>query len=1069
MILTKCKVDAVDLDQRIDDIIKNGELSKLLLIVPTNRKIRYLKKDIISFSPRKASGKINLETIGTFAINLFFCNSPNNKVNTYGMKILSDAASSVLLKQSIQGCNLKYFENNKAVPPGTLDRIKNVISEYKKQGITPAKLKQESFSLEGTEKIKAEDIAGIYEKYQQKCNELRVKEIGDVYSGIFQLPADEFNRKFRQLYPLVSLIVINGFDEFTIPEIEIINYTADINNVELFLQFDYYKYNNLIFSHLDKCYNNFITKGFSPVIDKSKGELNKIHNIIRENLFRKNPPRPAEITAPSICRITGRTREKETELIAKEIKDLVTEKGVEPSHICVVFNLIHKYSPIVRDIFSTYGLPYNLTDRYSLNTSPAVTSIINFLEILENDFYYKNIFRALSSGYLKTGNIDLSNLLHASVNLKIISGLKNWIDSLVRGINQPEDSDDDENYLLNKEIYKKALEDIYKLEEQLEPFSKKMTLKEFENNFLNLIFSLDLHKKIINNDNPDFRNENETIEKNIKAVTVFIETVKEILNLFTLEYPDNEKFSLKFFLNNIRTAVSSTRYNIKEKSGYGVQVTTLNEIRGLKFDYLFIAGLCDGDLPTRYMPEIFFSGSFVKNELKHQTEERYHFYQSLCSFDKGLYLTAPVQDERQELVESNFLKEFMKHFHLNYKDEKDYSSSVYSKEELLEFVGRTVLKDRDELIKVKEKTKDNSIPFERIQNSVLIDQARINQPFSDSIYAGGIYTGLSEAAKENLNNFKNKEYSISQLETYAKCPYKYFAERVLKLKPLEEPSEEIEALEMGSLLHNILYEFYKTISSEGIIISKSSDRDFNTARNILFRIAGEKIDEGNFNSPLTFYEKEKILGINGKWENSILYLFLKTERENNDNFLPGFFEKAFGRMHMWKISGEEKTAAKELKAGTVKIRGKIDRIDIDKTGNTFEVIDYKLGGKRPRKDELDEGLSLQLPLYMYAAKVLISAQLDKDFHPDIPKIYSLKFKEGEFGKKPVNLGLKKSSLPEEKNEIINKLIKECVESVEKFVNEISLGKFNLTTLKDRENKVCRYCSFKSICRIQEIN
>ena len=160
MILTKCKVEAVDLDQRIDDIIKNGELNKLLLIVPTNRKIRYLKKDIISLSPGKATGKINLETIGTYALNLFSCDSPDSKANLHGMKILSDAASSVLLKQSIRGCSLKYFENNKAVPSGTLDRIKNVISEYKKNGITPSKLKQESLSLDGTEKIKAEDIAG---------------------------------------------------------------------------------------------------------------------------------------------------------------------------------------------------------------------------------------------------------------------------------------------------------------------------------------------------------------------------------------------------------------------------------------------------------------------------------------------------------------------------------------------------------------------------------------------------------------------------------------------------------------------------------------------------------------------------------------------------------------------------------------------------------------------------------------------------------------------------------------------------------------------------------------------
>ena len=50
----------------------------------------------------------------------------------------------------------------------------------------------------------------------------------------------------------------------------------------------------------------------------------------------------------------------------------------------------------------------------------------------------------------------------------------------------------------------------------------------------------------------------------------------------------------------------------------------MNEIRGLNFDYLFISGLCDGDFPTRYSPEIFFSGAYVKSEIYHQTEERYH-------------------------------------------------------------------------------------------------------------------------------------------------------------------------------------------------------------------------------------------------------------------------------------------------------------------------------------------------------------------------------------------------------------------------------------------------------------
>jgi ATP-dependent helicase/nuclease subunit B len=477
--------------------------------------------------------------------------------------------------------------------------------------------------------------------------------------------------------------------------------------------------------------------------------------------------------------------------------------------------------------------------------------------------------------------------------------------------------------------------------------------------------------------------------------------------------------------------------------------------------------LCDGDLPTRYTPEIFFSGQYAKNEIKHQTEERYQFYQSLCSWDEGLYLTHPFQDERQEFVESNFLKEFANHFSINNKNEKDYSSKIYSKEELLIFIGQE-FKEKN-LSETEKIVKDKSINLERIRDSVSVDQIRLKDPFGNSGYTGMIFNELSAEGKERLSRYKEKEYSISQLETYAKCPYKYFAERVLNLKALEEPSEEIEALEMGSLLHNILYEFYSTIRKKGIIISKASFDDFKKAEDILFKIAEEKINEGNFNSPLTFYEKEKILGINGKRENSLLYLFLKTEKENDENFIPEFFEVVFGSLPYGRQNYQRKILLKELKAGNVKIRGKIDRIDINEKENSYEVIDYKLGGKKPKKDELDEGLSLQLPLYMYAAKELIKAQLDKDLEPDIPKIYSLKFRERQFGKFPVNIGSRKNSSAEEKKQLVDSLIQECLESVEKFVNEISLGKFNLTTLKDRESKVCGYCSFKSICRIQEVN
>ena len=95
MILTKNSRKFIDIDLEVNQKIKAGKLNELLLIVPTNRKSRYLKKELISLSPGKSTGRLNLETIGTFSTKLLFNSSDASS------KIISDAAASILIKQSL--------------------------------------------------------------------------------------------------------------------------------------------------------------------------------------------------------------------------------------------------------------------------------------------------------------------------------------------------------------------------------------------------------------------------------------------------------------------------------------------------------------------------------------------------------------------------------------------------------------------------------------------------------------------------------------------------------------------------------------------------------------------------------------------------------------------------------------------------------------------------------------------------------------------------------------------------------------------------------------------------------
>ncbi len=1044
MILSKVKTDILEPDLLLNQYIQQEKLNEVLIVVPTNRKIRYLKRELINASPNKAVSVMHLHTLSTFSSTLFF------EDDIVYNNILGEASAAVLLSKAFAESDLKYFSSyTDGIPRGTLDRIKNVITKYKLNGIKPAQLVSESKKLSGSEQLKAIDIANVYEKYLELCAALKVYEDGDVYSEILKYDTSIFENKFRIHFPEVKLVFINGFDEFTIPEIEIINKTANVKDLELYVLFDYYTYNPALFSHLDECYERLTEKAFLEIKDVTQTGYTFYQTRLREKLFTITKNDSNHKVDVDIVKIIGQTPEEEITLIAKEIKSLILESSVDVGSIAVTFNLISDHSNLVRDVFSRYGIPFNLTDRFSLSESQPVIAIINLLEILENNFYYKNIFRALTGRWIKNDDIDLSNLLRVSSNLKIVSAYKNWMDAIDRTLAEIELNEDDESNFLPEEFYKKAKNDIEKIFNLVKKFRDKKTIGEFRTEFKQLIFDVGIPEKLVND-------HNDAVEKNVKAVTTLLQTTDELFELLKQEYGETKKFSLGFFIAQLKTALQFTRYNNKERHSSGVLVTSVNELRGLSFDYVFIGGMVDGEFPTRYQPEIFFSGSFRKDEYKHILEERYHFYQTLSSVKKKLFLSYSRQSDRKEFTPSSFLNDFSQIFSSIEKSTVDYESLIYSKPELLVQSGALLSEGKEKILR------DSGIKPEQLLRNIEIDKLRLEDPFGETEFTGFIGKSISDEESEKLQEQKTHQFSASQLEQYAKCPFQYFLQRILSLETVEEPKEEIEAFELGSLIHSILFEFYSTISEKKIVLAGCDDKIFNQAEKIIFSIADKKVNKLNLQSTPAFYEREKIFGIAGKKQNSILYRFLESERKDEGNFIPKYFEIAFG-----SFDGSEPEFIIDVKG--IKLRGKIDRIDVDKRNEKFRVIDYKLGGKKPTRNDLEAGISLQLPIYLYASKTLIEAQLHKDVNPAEAVIYSLKLDKKDFGEKIVHISNKRNLT---EDELINsnlELIKICEDVIPVYVENITRGMFNLSKLEDRESKVCQYCDFKSICRIAEAN
>jgi ATP-dependent helicase/nuclease subunit B len=1050
VILTKENITKIDINSLVNQKIEANKVCELLHIVPTNRKARNLKKETISKISNHATSGLNIETLGTISTKLLQQIKP--------FKALSEAAATVFIKQSAEEIEMRYLSLYKEeIPFGTLDRIKNVISEYKRHGITPDILRKEAEKLDASEKLKALDIAEIFEKFREKCFALNAYEIGDVYNQLNQLTLKEFVAGFHRLYPDVNMILFDGFSEFSNPEIEILNKLSSVGNTKLYIRFDYAPKNRLIFSHLDKCYDALTALGFIKIDETNLDNPDKFKNVLSEKLFKAKSSTPKIDECKRITKISAHNRENEIELISREIKKLIVETGVEPHKICVGFNLIQDYSSIVKLVFDKNGLPVNLTDRTPLDNSNPVTAIVNFLEIVENDFYYKNIFRALSSRFIETTGIDVSNLYRISSELKIVEGKENWINTLTDLIyNMRYTGDEDDDKTTKRSAYSKALDDIKLISELLKPFEAKLTIQEFQQRLNDFIVKCKLPLKLLEVEIDE--------EKNIRAFTDFIETTAEIFELLRKEIGDEKKFAIDFFMDQIRTACNWARFNVKEKSNYGVQVTTLDEIRGLKFDYLFIGGLCDGDFPTRYQPEIFFSGSFKKQLQIHQTEERYRFYQSLCGWNKKLYLTFPATEGGRDTVVSTFLKEFEELFSISSKNESDYDDALFSKEGVQIFIGRNGLESLNNIIQ-----SDCEIDLEQISKSLEVENIRNTDPFANSNFTGDLLTNESTdeilaELTEQLKAFTTKQYSISQLETYAKCPFKFFVERVLGVKTIEEPTEDIEAIEMGRILHTIFYEFYSSLREKGLTLVGCSEKDFRTAEKLIFQIAERQLETTAFKSPLTFYEREKILGLNGNRIESVLYRFLESERDGDKDFLPKYFEVSFGRLRADEAD-KILSDSEPIQIDGVKLRGKIDRIEVDEKLKSFNIVDYKLSGAKPSFDDLANGISLQLPVYLYAASELLAKKLQQKYSPNEMFIYSLKYAIDDFGKKVV----KSKGGKDHEIQSVEQLVQKSIEHVKNYISAISDGKFYLSKLDDRESKVCRFCEFRTVCRIDEVN
>src|SRR6185436_11800123 len=289
-------------------------------------------------------------------------------------------------------------------------------------------------------------------------------------------------------------------------------------------------------------------------------------------------------------------------------------------------------------------------------------------------------------------------------------------------------------------------------------------------------------------------------------------------------------------------------------------------------------------------------------------KEEHYFYQVACRATERLYLTRPLQlGDDSETVASYYIDELRRAV-APLRVETETIRRDYDGKNIADVSTTTEMKIS--LVRQQERhlhrgQKASLLPQPRLVR--LLTLARNDGFLSDAALRridiererAGLYFGPYDGVitdPDLLHLIKLKfgsdfVHSASGLSVYGNCPYRFFAQRVLKLEPRGEAALDLQAIDAGKLLHDILRRFFERHRREPL---HKLDRE--KLQEELRNIADAVFDEHErvvppLNRQIWQIDREirKIL-----LDQILLYEMEVQKQARELNVLPSLFEIAFG-------------------------------------------------------------------------------------------------------------------------------------------------------------------------------
>ena len=321
--------------------------------------------------------------------------------------------------------------------------------------------------------------------------------------------------------------------------------------------------------------------------------------------------------------------------------------------------------------------------------------------------------------------------------------------------------------------------------------------------------------------------------------------------------------------------------------------------------------------------------------------------------------------------------------------------------------------------------------------------------------------------------------SASRLEQFARCPFAQYAEHGLGAK--ERKTAEETVADSGTFLHDALDAFLKELTRRGIDPAKTTEADVDDILDGVFAGLKETHNEG-------ILSRDPVL-------RETAFLRMRTVRRAALSILrqlsAGTFRvKATELSFGMKDSDFDAVRLDLPDGGSIRLRGKIDRLDQTEDGLQFRIIDYKMGkSRRFDPTKLLSGESLQLPLYVTAATALggrLSGMYYMPLTLDAPEpgetplhqLFGLTASEeesiaaaGDFaGRSDLIHDLRRTKTGEITGSAASrKRLEEIVESARRIAAKQAAGILAGRAEVYPTESACTWCKYGSVCRFDRQN